>query len=1259
MIDEDKTKKQRTSEVAQLNQQIAEFKTAETKRKRGQRLPLESEVRFNTFADLASDCVFLFDSELNCVEISKAALRLFPRGTKEKDVVGKHLLDISLGLKETGRYNKCLEVLETGIPFFDDIIIAGPKFAGVRLAASVFRVNNGLGIAIKFATDIEKLVCVEKELSEAEEWYRSLVENTSDVVYILDDKAVVTYVSPAIESILGYSASEIIGRPVYEYIYQEDWQLVIERFRTGSFPNIPGPFEFRVLTKSGEVRWVRNSPRTLIKQNRLIGYQGVLNDITDSKRALEDLKCNEQHFRALIENALDAIVILNPDATIRYESPSMARMTGRKAKGRIGKNPLDFCHPDDIAKVVEEFTPLLENKIPVVQTELRLQHKNGEWRNFEVVGTNLIDNHAVGGIVLNVRGITERKRVEELLQRSEEQFRTLVETMNDGLAVQDPDGVFTFVNDKLCQMMGYASDELIGHTVKEILDEVNRGKYMEQIRKRRKGVLEPYEIEFIRKDGSRIISRVSPQLITDAEGNVAGSFGITTDITEHRRVEEALRESEERFRALTESTSDFVWEVDLDGVYTYASPKVKDLLGYKPKEILGKTPFDFMPPEEAKRVEEAFRASVESRTPFAALDNINMHKDGRLVVLETSGVPFFSDDGRLCGYRGIDRDITERKRAVDALQESEERFRSLVENAPYMIIIADREGKILFINYTTSGYSVEDTIGTSVYDYISFEYHDKVSRSIKGIFKSGEPAAYEITGAGPDGTTSWYSVRLGPIKHDGHVIAVTLMVLDITEHKRAEEELRESDEKIRNIFEAVSDAIVFSDLEGHIVDENEAALRIQGYSRVEEVIGKIGFEFIAEEDRARAIQAAMKAAEQGYGYVPDVKFVSKDGIERDTESTASLVRDASGNPIGFVSSTRDITERKKADQELRESEERLRAFMDSATEFFTIWDSNLNLLYTTERETKEFFPTGPEKEDLIGKNIIELAPNIKETGQYYNYLRVIETGKPFFLEETVPDPMFGDHCLSIKAFKVGEGMGLILTDITERKRSEEELRRYSERLRAMAAKLSATEEEERRCLAQELHDQVGQYVTALSINLSRASTQLPEETAAPVRSILDDSQSIVEQMSEVIRDIMADLRPPVIEDYGLVAAIRWYADRFASRTGINVTVQGEEPSPRLSSPHESALFRIAQEVLTNVAKHAQATKVSVNVAAKSEKVRLVIKDDGIGFDTAEVAVSNGQRGWGLVIMSERVRSMGGSFNIESRPGHGTRVIVEV
>lgn len=137
------------------------------------------------------------------------------------------------------------------------------------------------------------------------------------------------------------------------------------------------------------------------------------------------------------------------------------------------------------------------------------------------------------------------------------------------------------------------------------------------------------------------------------------------------RVDEALWENEERFRALTESTSDWIWEVDAKGVYTYASPKVEDLLGYKPEEVIGKTPFDLMPPDESERVGAIFRDIVASQRPFEKMENINLHKDGQRVVLETSGVPFLDKKGNLLGYRGIDRDITERKLVEKALRERE------------------------------------------------------------------------------------------------------------------------------------------------------------------------------------------------------------------------------------------------------------------------------------------------------------------------------------------------------------------------------------------------------------------------------------------------------------------------------------------------------------------------------------------------------------------------------------------------------------
>ena len=216
-----------------------------------------------------------------------------------------------------------------------------------------------------------------------------------------------------------------------------------------------------------------------------------------------------------------------------------------------------------------------------------------------------------------------------------------------------------------------------------------------------------------------------------------------------------------------------------------------------------------------------------------------------------------------------------------------------------------------------------------------------------------------------------------------------------------------------------------------------------------------------------------------------------------------------------------------------------------------------------------------------------------------------------------------------------------------------------QQLRALAAQLAEAEESERQRLAQALHNQVGQNLTALGLNLNLVRTHVPEATTDLVYSRLDDSLALVEETMERIRDVMADLRPPMLDDYGLVATLRWYAEQFSSRAGVPVTVQGEEPVPRLDTPAENALFRIAQEALTNVAKHAQATQVSVTVAANDETVRLVVADDGVGFDPAQRTRLDGHQGWGLLTMTERAGAVGGRCRIESHPQQGTRLIVEV
>ena len=220
------------------------------------------------------------------------------------------------------------------------------------------------------------------------------------------------------------------------------------------------------------------------------------------------------------------------------------------------------------------------------------------------------------------------------------------------------------------------------------------------------------------------------------------------------------------------------------------------------------------------------------------------------------------------------------------------------------------------------------------------------------------------------------------------------------------------------------------------------------------------------------------------------------------------------------------------------------------------------------------------------------------------------------------------------------------------------LNRQKEELRTLTRRLAEAEETERRRLAAELHDEVGQNLSALAINLDILHQQLPLPDAAAEKR-LADSIALIDQLTGQVRTVMADLRPPVMDDYGLLASLLWLADRYMTRTGIQVRVQGSEPRSRLAAAKEMALFRVAQEALTNTAKHARATMVDIELRPGESSIRLTIRDNGRGFDRQELPTQDSPEHWGLLSMRERVEVFKGRFSLDSAPGAGTAITVEV
>ena len=230
-----------------------------------------------------------------------------------------------------------------------------------------------------------------------------------------------------------------------------------------------------------------------------------------------------------------------------------------------------------------------------------------------------------------------------------------------------------------------------------------------------------------------------------------------------------------------------------------------------------------------------------------------------------------------------------------------------------------------------------------------------------------------------------------------------------------------------------------------------------------------------------------------------------------------------------------------------------------------------------------------------------------------------------------------------------------ISDITRRKGLEEQLQQKYEELRSLSKYVQDAREEERRNITRELHDQLGQNLSVLGINLNTLKTERP---GSNMISHIDNSLMLIEQMTESVRDLMAYLRPPLLDEYGLVAALRWYLEQFTARTGIEVTSEVDGLERGINPRIENSLFRIAQEALNNVAKHAQATHVWVELEMEHRVVRLTISDDGVGFDPKKTQKHDGNRGWGLVTMTERSEGIGGTCRIESNPGKGTIITIE-
>jgi PAS domain S-box-containing protein len=531
---------------------------------------------------------------------------------------------------------------------------------------------------------------------------------------------------------------------------------------------------------------------------------------------------------------------------------------------------------------------------------------------------------------------------------------------------------------------------------------------------------------------------------------------------------------------------------------------------------------------------------------------------------------------------------------------------------------------------------------------------------------------------------------------------------EIVERKQAETALRDSEGKYRGVFETAHDMMVLLDKDGNILDINNRAEQVLGYSRSELLRMNTFQGLYLTEDRP-LMRGVIDDLISGKVREYEVRWLKKDG-KTVYFSGASAPRFATtGQFLSTVCALRDTTERKRTEQAVQKYLKRLETWHEidegilNARSLEAITEAVLNrvaalvpcqragvLLFDFEaqqafvyagrfKNESRFASTKPiafsdlwklnEKLDELRQGQVVVVDDMHSLPQYRGVQWTLEEG----IQSEVIAPLLA-HGELIGTFNVGadqlRSYGRDDVDIIRELANSlaiaiaqirlfEEISAKNDRLRLLKQQLIEAQEMERRYIAQELHDQVSSNLTALSINLSIVNSQLPPELSEKLGHRLNDAQTLIETTVDRIRGMSADLSPLILEGYGLDATLRSYAQHFTERTGIAAEVQQKGAPVRLKSEEELALYRIVQEALTNVAKHAQASQVTIIQEMLEHTFRLVIMDNGIGFDPDNIQASAEQGTLGLLSIRDRAESIDGRLQIESSPGKGTRVIVEL
>ena len=1072
-------------------------------------------------------------------------------------------------------------------------------------------------------------------------------------------------VNTAMCRLFGYSRAELESRTVIEITHPLDvgrTRQMAQRLFAGELPWFK--LEKRYRTPAGDI-WCE-SIVTLVRDanGAVLSGLAMVQDITERIRIEQALRSSFEFRDRVMQAATNAIAALDAEGNFILANHRVTEISGYDAEELIGHSLRPLLPEGEVARVEAHLQAALTRSQPVSNVETKILRKDGQTRTVCFSLQPLLLENGEPGVVGTAEDITERKCSEHALRQSEDRHRDLVEHGGVLIGLHDLDGRILNVNQSLFRLAGYQrADEMVGTSISDLLSPAVRHlfpAYLEQIRTQ--GQASGLMKTVTREGEEKIVEYHNSLRQEGLASPIVRCFG--HDVTERVRGAKALRASEIRYRALYEDNPAMYFTVDPAGIILSVNQFGAEQLGYRPSDLVGQSVLDVFHPDDRAEVCRQMAITLEDPGALAHWEFRKLHKDGTVLWVREVARATTSPQGDT-ELLVVCEDVTEQRQIEQALQDSEARLRALSDNLPngaVFQIVSEPDGDIHFPYLSAGikqlvGVAADDAMrnATLLTDLILEEDLPRLRAALEQSMRSLTVFDIEVRMQVRTDLIKWIHCRSAPRRLPDNGTLWDGVLVDVTDAHRDLERLLQTLGAI--VWEAEGDLDAAS-VDGTFTSQQ--AERVLGYPLSEWLTPGFWLKHMHPEDRAGVLARRQQAIHSQENFELDYRMFTQDGRTLWVRDIINVVARGNGR-IKLQGIMVDVTESKRAEIALRESEERFRTLAETMPAALLIYRGE-NWVYANpaaeritgytrdELQRMKIWHLVHPKSQPLARERVERRQRGEAIPARGEFCLLTRDGNEYWIEVTGTPIVFqGQPSVLVTGF-----------DITERTRAENALRESKEALRLshervqdLAGKLMLAQEDERRRISRELHDDLNQKVAALAISMSRLKQDLPD-APVQVRDQLGGLQSRLLGLSDDVRQLSHQLHPAALEHTGLVAALKSHCADFSNQEGISVALSIRDVSDSIPADMSLCLYRIAQESLRNIARHAQTSEAQVTLAATPEAISLSVADPGVGFDPEYIRQKGGL---GLVSMEERVRLLRGILQIRTQPEGGTELHV--